>query len=113
MAYGVEIWGWEEKEELEKTMMDYVRWLFGLEFCTPRYVITRELAMDKLKVGWGIRVKRYEEKVKNGGVGEIAKLCWKKKEEYGLKDRDKYWLDERIWRCVYSVRKAWIAWSTL
>ncbi|XP_024870720.1 golgin subfamily A member 6-like protein 22 [Temnothorax curvispinosus] len=25
MAYGVEIWGWEEKVELEKIMMDYIR----------------------------------------------------------------------------------------
>jgi len=23
MAYGVEIWGWEEKESLEKVMLDY------------------------------------------------------------------------------------------
>jgi len=51
-------------------MMDYVRWLFGLEFCTPRYVITRELAMDKLRVGWGIRARRYEEKVKK-------RRCWR------------------------------------
>jgi len=29
IAYGVEIWGWKEKEKLEKIMMDYVRWLFG------------------------------------------------------------------------------------
>jgi len=51
MAYGMEIWGWEEKE-LEKVMMDYVRWLFGLDFYIPRYVITRELVMDKLGIGW-------------------------------------------------------------
>lgn len=25
MTYGAEIWGWEEKAELEKVMMDYVR----------------------------------------------------------------------------------------
>jgi len=90
MAYGVEIWGWEKKEELEKIMMDYARWLFGLEFCTSRYVITRALAMDKLRVGWGIRTRRYKEKVKKGGAGGIAKLCWKEKEEYG-REREKYY----------------------
>jgi len=26
ISYGVEIWGWEEREELEKIMMDYMRW---------------------------------------------------------------------------------------
>lgn len=53
----MEIWRWEEKEELEKVMLDYARWVFKLEFCTPRYLITRELRMFKLKVGWGIRAR--------------------------------------------------------
>jgi len=35
MSYGVEmIWGWVEREELEKIMLDYVRWMFRLNFCT-------------------------------------------------------------------------------
>lgn len=54
MAYGVEIWGWEERRKLEKVMLDYemiVRWVFRLDFCTPRYVILRELEMEKLRVG--------------------------------------------------------------
>jgi len=50
-CYGAEIWGWEERGSLEKIMLDYVRWIFNIEFCTPRYVIMRELAMDKLRVG--------------------------------------------------------------
>jgi len=60
----VELWGGMEKEELEKIMMDYVRWIFRLDYCVPRYVITRELGMDKLKIGRGIRVKRFEERIK-------------------------------------------------
>lgn len=51
LAYGVEIWGWEDKNGLEKIMMDYLRWVFRLEFFTPRYLIYRELASEKLKVG--------------------------------------------------------------
>lgn len=54
MSYGVEIWGWEEKRELEKIMMDYIRWIFNLDFCTPRYIMTRELRIGKLKTNWGI-----------------------------------------------------------
>lgn len=60
MEYEVEIWSWKEKEMLEKLMMDYVRWIFKLDFWTPRYIITRELRMVKLKVGWGIRTIRFE-----------------------------------------------------
>jgi len=37
MSYGVEIWGWEEKKELEKIWMDYVKWIFKLDFCIPRF----------------------------------------------------------------------------
>ena len=51
MAYGVEIWGWKEMEELEKIIMDYIRWIFYLDFNTPKYIIMRELAIDKLRVG--------------------------------------------------------------
>jgi len=57
ISYGVELWGWVEREEVEKIMMDYVRWIFRLDYCTPRYVITREIGMDKLRIGWGIRAK--------------------------------------------------------
>jgi len=60
--YGVKLWSWEEKSELKKIILDYVRWIFKLDFCTPRYVIMRELVMDKLKVGWGLRARKYEEK---------------------------------------------------
>jgi len=73
MAYGVKIWRWEEKEGLEKVMMDYIRWMFGLEFYTSRYIIARELTLDKLRVGWGIRARRYEKKIKRERAGEIVK----------------------------------------
>lgn len=35
----MEIWGWGERKELEKIMLDYVRWIFKIDFCTPRYII--------------------------------------------------------------------------
>lgn len=64
MEYGVEIWGWSERKELEKIMLDYVRWVFRLDFCTPRYIITRELGLDRLRIRWGIRARKYEEKIR-------------------------------------------------
>jgi len=42
--------------------------------------------MDKLRVDWGTRVRRYEEKVKKEDVRGIAKLWGKEKEEYRWKD---------------------------
>jgi len=47
----VELWRWEERTELEKIMMDYIRWIFRLDFCTPRYIMNREIGLEKLKIG--------------------------------------------------------------
>lgn len=45
--YGAEIWGWDERKELEKIMMDYIRWVFLFALLhTPRYPITRELGLE-------------------------------------------------------------------
>lgn len=64
MGYGMEIWGWEERGSLEEIMLDYVRWIFNIEFCTPRCVIMRKLTIDKLKIGWGYEIysKSYDNK---------------------------------------------------
>lgn len=45
-------------------MLDYVRWLFKLDFCTQKYIVTRKLGIDKLKIRWDLRTRRYEEKIK-------------------------------------------------
>jgi len=87
IEYGAEIWGWEEKPDLQRIMYDYVRWMFGLEFCTPRYLISRELGLLKLSVIWGIRASRFKKRVKIGRAGKITKECWVEKKQYGWKDR--------------------------
>jgi len=56
--------------------------MFRLDYCTPRYVITRKIDMNKLKIGWGIRTKRFEERVRNR-EGNIVEQCWRGKEERG------------------------------
>lgn len=87
ITYGVEIWGWEEKKELEKIMIDYIRWIFNLNFCTPRYIVRRELSIEKLKIRWGIRTRRYEEKIKRMEEERWVKSCWKEKKNGDWKDK--------------------------
>lgn len=87
MEHGVEIWGWEEQKDLEKIMLDYVKWIFGIDFCIPRYIITRELDLDKLKIKWGIRARRYEIKVKNKEENRWIRKCLLEKREDEWKDR--------------------------
>jgi len=42
----------------------------------------RELGMDKLKVGWGLRARKYEEKIKSGNTGNLVRECWEEKQSY-------------------------------
>ena len=82
----MELWGWEEKGELEKIiMLDYVdyRWIFKLDVCTPRCVIMREL--DRLKgclTQRGLRTRKYKEKIKFGNTGNLVRKCWEEKQSY-------------------------------
>ena len=32
IEYGVEIWGWEERKELEDILLTHWRWVLGLDF---------------------------------------------------------------------------------
>lgn len=48
MLYGAEIQGWKKRKELEKIMLDYVRWIYKLEFCTPRFD-NKQIRFRKIK----------------------------------------------------------------
>lgn len=66
--------------------MDYIRCVFNLDFCTPRYIRRRELGIEKLKIRWGIRARRFE-MIKRMEDTRWAKECWKEKRENGWKER--------------------------
>lgn len=55
MAYGVEIWGCEEEEELEKVIMELYQMHLQIKFL-PRCIIYRELVMAKMKLEWGQKI---------------------------------------------------------
>lgn len=56
-------------------MLDYVRWVFRLDFCTSIYLMRRELGLNKLKIEWGIRAFKFEEKVKENNNEKLVKKC--------------------------------------
>ncbi|KYQ52562.1 hypothetical protein ALC60_08278 [Trachymyrmex zeteki] len=43
--------------------------------------------MDKLRVGWGIRARKFEEKIKSGNTGKLVRECWEEKQSYDWNDR--------------------------
>ncbi|KYQ52424.1 hypothetical protein ALC60_08438, partial [Trachymyrmex zeteki] len=99
MAYGVEIWGWEEKVELEKVMLDYVRECWE-EKENNRW---RDLyGQDRMgyynRNGWGIEARE----VRGGSKGF--------EEEPVNRERDlqRQWEEGKIRNARYNVRyKTW------
>lgn len=95
MEYGVEIWKYQEMKELEKIKIDYYRWVLGLDFCTPRYIVYKETGNMKLKVEWAIRSLRYEYRLQRLDKERLVRKCWeeslKEEENSGTRgDKDKY-----------------------
>jgi len=48
MSYGVEIWGWKEREGMERLEERYLRWVFGLDSKTPGYIVRKEVKRKRI-----------------------------------------------------------------
>ena len=75
MLYGAKIWGWEEREKVEKLQEKYVRWTLGLDWRTPEYMIREEVKWEKMRTRAGRRAMGYEEKLTQGNRSELARKC--------------------------------------
>ena len=50
VGYGVEIWGWRERERVECSAGEvFEMGVWGLDWCTPGYMVREELQRDMLK----------------------------------------------------------------
>ncbi|XP_071568694.1 uncharacterized protein [Temnothorax nylanderi] len=84
MGYGAEIWGWREREGMERLEERYIRWVLGVDGKTPWYLVREELQREKLRGRAGISAWRFEKKLEEGKGSELARLCWEE-----LKGREK------------------------
>jgi len=75
--YGVEIWGWEERKEIEKMQERYMRWILGLDRCTPGYVVREELKLEKISIEAGSRALKFQEKMKRRTENWMLRECRK------------------------------------
>lgn len=53
---------------------------------SPRYIIRKELGIDKLKLSLGIRALRYNLKIRDRNNEHYVKKCWLEKERMVNKD---------------------------
>lgn len=78
--------GLDRKNGIRKDVAEPCKMVIQVRICTPRYLATKELGMEKLRIGWGIRAKRYEDRIKSGAAKNIAKKCLFEKSKQGRKD---------------------------
>lgn len=76
VMYGAEILGWVERQKIERIQEKYIRWILGLDWRTPGYIVTGEGKREKLRTKAGRRAMKYEEKLREGKGSELARKCW-------------------------------------
>ena len=81
MGYGVKVWGWKEREGLERMQEKYLKWLLGVEWGTPGYMIREELQRDKVKTRAGRRAWTFEGRLAEGKGSALARKCWEEMRE--------------------------------
>lgn len=107
VLYGAEVWGWREREGVERLQEQYIRWTLGVDARTPGYMLREETKRDKMRTRAGKRGMKFEEKLERGEGGELARMCW---EEMKGKNRgeESEWEKERRKYCEergYSVEE--------
>ncbi|XP_032689845.1 uncharacterized protein LOC116853082 [Odontomachus brunneus] len=74
MKYGAEIWGWREREELERVQERFVKWTIGVKRRTPGYMIKVEVGREKMRGRTGKRAWNFERKLEKGGEEMVAHI---------------------------------------
>lgn len=95
LMYGAEIWGWKEREMLEKIQLKYLRWVMGLSRSTPSYIILEEMKCMKLRVESGKRATKFENKIRKRKEGDILKESLKEIERRRKRGENTSWDLER------------------
>lgn len=96
MGYGVEIWEWKEREEFERIHERYIRWVLGVEWRTPGYMVREEVQRDKLSGIAGSRAFRFEKRLEGKG-SKWAMKCMNEMRERRIKGREiSEWEKDRV-----------------
>ncbi|KAI4472297.1 hypothetical protein M0802_016965 [Mischocyttarus mexicanus] len=75
MGYGAEIWGWEEREEMEGVQERFIRWSLRVDWRTPGYMNREEVKRDKIRTRATRRAWFFEKRLERGEGSELARAC--------------------------------------
>jgi len=71
-----EIWGWKEREKIERVQERFLRWMMGVSWRTPGYMIREELQREKMRLkeeGHGVLRKGWR-RVGEAGKEELGEI---------------------------------------
>lgn len=96
ISYGTEVWGWREREKMEKVQEKYGRWVLRIEWEALGYMVREELKWDKLIIRAAKRAWDFEERLREGKGSGWARRCLKEVERRGITGESKSkWEKER------------------
>ncbi|KMQ81435.1 hypothetical protein RF55_26332, partial [Lasius niger] len=81
LGFGAEIWGWKEREKVERVEEKFLRWILGVDWRTPGYMIREEMQRNKLRGRAARRAWNFEKRLEEGKGGELARKCLEEGEE--------------------------------
>lgn len=81
------VWGWREKEGIERLQNRFLKWVLGVDRYTPRYMVREEMQREKLGGRAGMRAWMYEKKLEEEKEGELARECWDEMRERAKKGK--------------------------
>lgn len=75
LSYGVEIWGWKERNKMERVEERFLKWILGGDRRTPGYMVREELKRDKLRGRAARRAWNFEKGLEEGKGDKLTKVC--------------------------------------
>jgi len=85
-----------EREKIERTQKRFLRWMMGVSWRSPGYMIRDELQRDKLRVRAGRSAWGFEKRLAEGKGSELVRRCWENIRERAKRgERLSTWMKER------------------
>jgi len=94
VGYGVEIWGWREREKIERMQERFLRWVLGVEGKTPGYLVREETKRSLFRSRAGRRAWGFEERLEEGRSSVLARTCLREMKDRVLKGKELSSLEE-------------------
>ncbi|XP_033315402.1 uncharacterized protein LOC117213817 [Bombus bifarius] len=85
--FGVEVWGWNMEERLDRIQRRYVKWILGLDMTTSNYILLEECKLTEIKEKALERAASYKEKALESKK-ELVKECIKERERNWGNDQE-------------------------